>query len=656
MTTPPQPPDSVGDTRVGGPGDEAGTDAEATRTMSADPPRGFDADAEATVQIPPVAGPPGSDASAGEGGGAGRGRRRALIAGSVVVGLVAVLYVGDLLISATSVPRGVAVAGVGIGGMNRAAAAEALRSELGPRVARPITLVAGTGPGASTTTLDPRAAGLDLDVDATIAQAGEQPLNPITRLTSLFGDREVPPISKGNPVAVGQAIDTARPQLDRPSVEGTIRFEGDRPVPVPSAPGRVVDSRTSVDVVMAHWLDPAPVSLPVTEQPVSVTQEGIDTALREVAVPAVAGPAYVVGDGRNATLSPTEIGSFLRFDPDGSGGLQPRVDVPVAEKVVDRDLAATEAEPKDASFAFAGTAATVVPAVTGRTIDYPKTFEGLVEALGRGADPAPPTTDTAPPAPPGATPAPPPPASGRAVNAVYATTPPKVTTEALQALGPATVIGEFQTNGFAADSGQNIKRVAEIVNGATVAPGATFSLNGFTGPRDASQGFVEAGIIDDGVPGRGIGGGISQFATTLYNASYFAGLEQIEHKEHSYYISRYPAGREATVFEGAIDLKFRNDGATPVLLRTVWTPSSIKVQIYGQKRYDVTSQTGPRTDPVAPGTRDLSGNPRCKPSKGVGGFTITDTRVLKDVRTGETTTEPRTVRYNAEPEITCSGG
>ena len=476
MTTPPQPPDSVGDTRGGGPGDEAGTDAEATRTMSADPPRGFDADAEATVQIPPVAGPPGPDGPEDAGG--GRGRRRALVAGAAVVGLLAVLYVGDLLISATSVPRGVTVAGVEIGGMNRAAASEALRTELGPRVARPITLVAGSAPGAATSTLDPRAAGLDLDVDATIAQAGEQPLNPVTRLTSLFGDREVPPISKGNPVAVGQAC--------------------------------------------------------------------------------------VVGDGRNATLSPTEIGSFLRFDPDGSGGLTPRVDVPVAEKVVDRDLASTEAEPKDASFEFAGAAATVVPAVTGRTIDYPKTFEGLVEALGRAGDPAPPTTFTPPPTPPGATP---------------------------------------------------------------VAP-----------------------------PDRGIGGGISQFSTTLYNATYFAGLAAIEHKEHSYYISRYPAGREATVFEGAIDLKFRNDGETPVLIRTVWTPSSIKVQLYGQKRFDVTSQTGPRTNPVAPGTRDLSGNPRCKPSKGVGGFTITDTRVLKDVRTGETSTEPRTVRYNAEPEITCGGG
>jgi vancomycin resistance protein YoaR len=644
VTTPPNPT-PPGGTRI----DDDPFDRDATRSRAVE--RGTESDAEATVQIPPVPGP--EEPPATEGGGDGRTRKRLLIGSGAVVGLLVLFYVVDLLVSATDVPRGVTVGGVEIGGMNRLAAENALRSDLGPRVSRPVTLVAGTDAGAATAVIDPRAAGLDLDVDATIDQAGEQPLNPFTRLSSFFSDREVPPISKGNPVAVGQAIDRARPQLDRPSVEGTIRFDGDRPVPVPSAPGHVVDNAAAPAVVLEHWLDPAPVPLPVTPQPVSVTQDGIDSAMRDVAQPAVAAPAYVVGSGRNATLSPTEIGTFLKFDPDGSGGLRPRVDVPTAQAVVDRDLSSTEAEPKDATFAFQGTNATVVPAVTGRQIDYPKTFADLTETLGKQGDPAPPTTFTPPPTPPGATPAAPPPATGRAVNAVYTTTPPKVTTESLQAIGPATVIGEFQTNGFATDSGQNIKRVAEQVNGATVKPGDTFSLNGFTGPRDASQGYVDAGIIEDGVPARGVGGGISQFATTLYNATYFAGLDEVEHKEHSYWISRYPAGREATVFEGAIDLKFRNDGPAPILLRTIWTPSSIKVQILGQKRFDVTSQSGDRTNPVPAGVRNLAGNPKCKPSKGVDGFTISTTRTLKDVKTGETKSEPRTVRYNPEPEIKC---
>ena len=110
----------------------------------------------------------------------------------------------------------------------------------------------------------------------------------------------------------------------------------------------------------------------------------------------------------------------------------------------------------------------------------------------------------------------------------------------------------------------NIRKTAEIVNGAMVAPGDTFSLNGYTGPRGAAQGFVESGIILNGRADKAVGGGISQFATTLYNAAYFAGMEDVAHTPHSYYISRYPAGREATVYEGAIDLKFKNTSQYPV--------------------------------------------------------------------------------------------
>ena len=108
----------------------------------------------------------------------------------------------------------------------------------------------------------------------------------------------------------------------------------------------------------------------------------------------------------------------------------------------------------------------------------------------------------------------------------------------------------------------NIKRAAEQINGTIIQPGETFSLNATTNPRDAAHGYVEAGIIEDGHPARGIGGGVSQVATTLYNAAYFAGMTNVEHKEHSFYISRYPAGREATVFDNLIDLKFRNDNPT----------------------------------------------------------------------------------------------
>jgi vancomycin resistance protein YoaR len=609
---------------------------------------------EGRTQTMPVATAPPRDGddSGGDDGDRPWWKRRPALLGAAVVGLLLVLYVGDLVFSSTDVPRGVSVAGVEIGGMSKPDAEAALRSQLEPRLNQPVQLRAGD----ASASLDPREAGLQLDLDQTIAQAGEQPLNPFTRVSSLFSTRDLPPATTINAFTVTRTLEGMRPELDRPAVEGGIRFQGAQPVGIPSRPGQRIDTQAGTQAIAQQWLNPAPVILPTTALPVTVTPESVQQTIDQVARPATAGPAYVLGVGANAVLSPEDIGKVLVFRPDGSGGLTPSIDQKAAVKIVEPQLKSTEADGKDATYDFAGGNATVVPSVVGRQINWDSTFSGMLGALAQPAGAPAPAVYTPPPAPPGQPPPDAPPLGGRTVSAAYETKQPKVTTDQLKALGPATIIGEFQTNGFATDSGQNIKRVAEQVNGAVVAPNSVFSLNGFTGPRDAAQGYVDAGIIEDGLPARGVGGGISQFATTLYNASYFAGMEDVEHKEHSYYISRYPAGREATVFEGAIDLKFKNTGPTPVLIRTTWTPSSIKVQLYGQKRYDVTSTPGPRTNPVPRGATDRSDSPNCKPAAGVDGFTVTDTRTLKDIKTGQVTTEPRTVKYEPEPKITCGGG
>ena len=143
---------------------------------------------------------------------------------------------------------------------------------------------------------------------------------------------------------------------------------------------------------------------------------------------------------------------------------------------------------------------------------------------------------------------------GREWDAAYTDDPATFTTEDAERASFDDTLGEFTTSGFSKDSGRNIQLVADKVNGAIVAPGDTFSLNGYTGPRGEAQGYVKSGIIIDGHAGEAVGGGISQFATTLYNAEYFAGMGDVAHTPHSYYINRYPAGREATVYEGAIDL------------------------------------------------------------------------------------------------------
>jgi vancomycin resistance protein YoaR len=105
----------------------------------------------------------------------------------------------------------------------------------------------------------------------------------------------------------------------------------------------------------------------------------------------------------------------------------------------------------------------------------------------------------------------------------------------------------------------NIRRAAQLLDGTVLAPGERWSMNSALGRRTRARGFVPAPMISGGVLVNSVGGGISQVATTLYNAAFFAGLRLVAHTPHSFYISRYPMGREATISWGGPELIFQND-------------------------------------------------------------------------------------------------
>ncbi|MBL0205427.1 MAG: VanW family protein [Candidatus Microthrix sp.] len=127
-----------------------------------------------------------------------------------------------------------------------------------------------------------------------------------------------------------------------------------------------------------------------------------------------------------------------------------------------------------------------------------------------------------------------------------------------------------------------------------IPPGGSFSVNDFVGQRTEEKGFVSAPVIEDGVFTKDTGGGISQYATTLFNASFFAGLDIPRYKAHSVYISRYPFGREATLAYPGVDLKISNPSPYGVMIWPTYTDTSITVSLYSTKwaNADQTAQTG----------------------------------------------------------------
>jgi vancomycin resistance protein YoaR len=124
----------------------------------------------------------------------------------------------------------------------------------------------------------------------------------------------------------------------------------------------------------------------------------------------------------------------------------------------------------------------------------------------------------------------------------------------------------------------NIRRAAELLDGTQLRPGATFSMNAALGERTLERGFVPAPSIVDDRFVDSVGGGISQVATALYNAAFFAGLDLVEHTPHSIYIDRYPLGREATISWGGPELVFRNDWPAPLRMHLRATDTELTVR------------------------------------------------------------------------------
>ena len=137
----------------------------------------------------------------------------------------------------------------------------------------------------------------------------------------------------------------------------------------------------------------------------------------------------------------------------------------------------------------------------------------------------------------------------------------------------------------------NIRRIAELTQGAIIEPGGTFSLNGHVGRRTTEKGFVSAGTIINGHLVESVGGGISQFATTIFNTAFFAGMEFDTYQSHSIYFSRYPYGREATVSWPNPDLVIRNPSPYGVLIWPTTTSGSVTVDFYSTP-WAIGEQTG----------------------------------------------------------------
>jgi vancomycin resistance protein YoaR len=163
---------------------------------------------------------------------------------------------------------------------------------------------------------------------------------------------------------------------------------------------------------------------------------------------------------------------------------------------------------------------------------------------------------------------------------------PEITVADIASTGIREVMGTFSTSFNAQDGNRtsNIKLATSKINGYILYPGKTFSFNEIVGPREKSFGFKEALELVDGEFVPGIGGGICQVSSTLYNAALLANLEIVERYNHSKPLGYVGLGRDATVAFGVLDFKFANNTAAPVMIMAEIEGNKLLVGIFGQQR------------------------------------------------------------------------
>jgi vancomycin resistance protein YoaR len=517
------------------------------------------------------------------------------------------------------------VLGADLGGKNRAEAAEILEAELARRnVDAPVSVKVGDQTG----TINPADVGLVVDLAATVDAAAAESPGP---LGLLFGSRSVDPVVSVDAARLDARLRQVLGKAGQAMTMPAISFSGTTPKPVYPKPGYGLNADRSAEAVRVGWLRGGPVEVPVVEVNPATSRQDVDRLLSDLAQPAVASGVTVTTDRGGFTISPGAIAKSLLLTADRTGRITPRVDEKKLRSAIEGQLPRVEVEGRNATYTIAGGRPKVVPSVDGRRLDIAALSRELLPVLGRSGN--------------------------RVVTGKLTPVEPKTSTDDLSKLGIKERISTFTTRftgGLASPRSQNIVQIAKEVDAALVLPGETFSLNGHTGERGVEQGYQEAPVILDGKLVPGVGGGASQFTTTLFNATYYAGLEDVEHKPHSFWFSRYPPVIESTIFYPDLDFKFRNNTPYGVLLDTSWTDSTITVSVWSTRVYDsVTTEWSARRDITKPEVIHLPAGPDCIETDGIDGFAQDAWRVFR--KGGKVVEREKfSWRYAAEPQYICA--
>ncbi|MEN8114988.1 MAG: VanW family protein, partial [Actinomycetota bacterium] len=457
------------------------------------------------------------------------------------------VYMVDRSVNNGEVSRNVSVEGIDVGGLSHDDAVTVIRAYENELQTEKATFVVSD----KTYELDPSAVGLSANVDDAVGQAMDQ------RSGGFFSGFLPWVKSFSEPIDVDltftyddealdvQLRDWELDAIENPAYDGAVDIvDGEITFEYPRV-GEQIDrpaAHSVVDGVLTSS-DREKIELPLTESNPNLTAADVDEAvdtLRQM----VSRPILLHDPETNdvLTVTPAQIAEVtnVELDANSPAGIEISLDVDRMAAVLGPHKATFELPPVNADFDvdIETDEVTIIPSKNGTIIDVEGTGAELLAAASSG--------------------------TGSSVLVFSDGAEPEFTTADAEGFGPLGLVSEFTTKTPGVNRVHNIQLMADTIDGYVVWPGEEFSINEVVGRRTEAKGYKRDGAIvngevtccDDPV---NVGGGVSQYGTTIYNAIFFGCYEDLDHTPHSIYISRYPEGREATLGFPAPDVRFRND-------------------------------------------------------------------------------------------------
>lgn len=547
----------------------------------------------------------------------------------------------DTARSSGEVARNVSAAGVELGGLGEQDALAALGEYESQLANTPASFtVAGIE-----FELNPGSIGLNIDEQAIVTAAMEArrdkgfPGSFFSWLGSFGNHIELEaPVTIDEELLDGVLDEWQAQAIAMPAYEGGIVIQDDRILPDYPRPGEGIDRDQALTAVLAsvQSIDRETVALQTQLIEPQLTEDDIDAATAEANRWVDSAVTLAANDPEfSITFTRQELTNALVADVTANSAT-------TVELSFDREKVASLLAPhkseieqpaRDAEFIIdeGNKEVTLLPSRAATLLDADLVVDALEQAAASSANA-------------GSFP------FGRGAQANF-------TTAEAEAMGEVEFVSSFTTSHPAGQPRvENIHLFADTVDGAWVMPGEEFSLNDYVGQRTTTKGYVAAPMILGGELVDDVGGGVSQFATTFFNTVFYGCYEDVAHKPHSYYFSRYPEVNEATISWPEPDLVFKNNTDTVVIIKTQYTDTEITVQFYGNnggcQAERVLGERYNYTDPeeVYVGVGNLNPDERRVTQNGFGGFSNTVTRVMSwpDGRAEE---EEFKWTYSAEPKI-----